>query len=265
MKAILKYPGGKAKEIKYFIDLFPKEYSIYYEPFLGGASVYFHLEPRKAVLNDLNKKLMNFYLTVKNRYTQLESELWSIADTFKNYSEDDRKKFYYLMRDVYNNKIPSDFLPASVYYIINKLAYNGLSRVNSKMEFNVPFNHSKSLSISLTEEHSILFQNAVLYSKDYSEIFTMAKPDDFMFLDPPYDSVFNKYGNNNIDNSKEFHEKLAEDFKNLKCKALMIIGKTDLIYDLYKDYVYDEYDKQYAINIKNRFKSANKHLIIKNY
>ena len=83
----------------------------------------------------------------------------------------------------------------------------------------------------------------------------MAKKDDFMFLDPPYDCVFNDYGNIDMMNgfNEDEHRRLAKDFKNLKCKALMIIGKTPLTMELYGDYVFDEYYKNYAVNIKNRF------------
>ena len=89
-----------------------------------------------------------------------------------------------------------------------------------------------------------------------------------MFLDPPYDCVFNSHGNNvmhrRLHNEAE-HRRLAENFKNLSCKALMIIGKTPLIEELYKGYIVDEYDKDYSVNIRNRVKVKTVHLIIKNH
>jgi DNA adenine methylase len=87
------------------------------------------------------------------------------------------------------------------------------------------------------------------------------------FSDGPYDCTFKDYGNNNNFNNNEQKE-LADNFKKLKCKALMIIGKTELIENLYKGgYIKAEYDKQYSVNVKNRMKDINsvKHLIIANY
>lgn len=91
-----------------------------------------------------------------------------------------------------------------------------------------------------------------------------------MFLDPPYHSAtFHDYGNCVKSDENAFDEserrRLAEEFKKLKCKALMVIGETELIRELYKDYIVDEYGKNYSVNIRNRFKNSAKHLVITNY
>jgi DNA adenine methylase len=95
----------------------------------------------------------------------------------------------------------------------------------------------------------------------------MADKDDFMFLDPPYDCVFSDYGN--IEHKDGFNERnhieLANHFKELKCKALMVIGRTPLTEKLYGDMIVDEYGKTYAVNIRNRFKSEASHILISNY
>ena len=98
-------------------------------------------------------------------------------------------------------------------------------------------------------------------------VFQMATERDFMFLDPPYDCIFNDYGNLAFENGfdEKSHRRLAHDFKELKCKALMVIGKTALTEELYGDYICGEYFKSYAVNIRNRFKSESKHIIVKNY
>lgn len=84
-----------------------------------------------------------------------------------------------------------------------------------------------------------------------------------MFLDPPYDCVFNDYGNSGFGEAE--HRRLAADFRNLPCKALMIIGKTPLTEELYTGSVSGEYYKSYAVNIRNRFKNDKMHMIVKNY
>jgi DNA adenine methylase len=99
------------------------------------------------------------------------------------------------------------------------------------------------------------------------DIFEMADKDDFMFLDPPYDCVFSDYGN--VEYKDGFNEKnhieLANQYKTLKCKALMVIGRTPLTERLYGDFIVEEYGKSYAVNIRNRFKSAASHILVSNY
>lgn len=95
----------------------------------------------------------------------------------------------------------------------------------------------------------------------------MATANDFMFLDPPYDCIFNDYGNIDMMNGfdEEQHRRLAADFRNLPCKAMMVIGKTPLTEELYGRYIIDEYYKNYAVNIRNRFKAEAKHIVVLNY
>ena len=86
-------------------------------------------------------------------------------------------------------------------------------------------------------------------------------------FDPPYDCVFNDYGNidmmNGFDEAE--HRRLAADFRNLPCRALMVIGKTPLTEELYGEYIFDEYYKNYSVNIKNRFNNDKMHIVVKNY
>ena len=95
----------------------------------------------------------------------------------------------------------------------------------------------------------------------------MTKDNDFVFLDPPYDCVFSDYGNEEYKNgfNDDSHRKLAQDFKNLSCKTLMVIGKTSLTEELYRNMIVDEYAKKYAVNIRNRFKASANHILIANY
>ena len=141
-------------------------------------------------------------------------------------------------------------------------------RFNSKGEYNVPFGRYSNLNTKLiTQEHSQLLQRAEVLQEDYSAVFERAQADDFMFLDPPYDCVFNDYGNIDMMNGfdEEQHRRLAADFKNLSCRALMVIGKTPLTEELYGKFIKDEYRKNYAVNIRNRFKNDAKHIVVVNY
>lgn len=282
MKPFLKYRGGKTTEIKYFDHHIPKEFEIYFEPFVGGGAVFFHLNHNKSVINDINEKLIKTYIEVKNNYPEVRRQLDILQEMYeKNQKEyetlkkkypDDRvpnknEDLYYKMRDIFNN--PTDeWLESVIYFYINKTAYSGMIRYNKQGEYNVPFGRYKNFNTKLlTEEHHKLLKRTEIYNKDYSEIFNMATSKDFMFLDPPYDCVFSDYGNEEFtgDFDEEEHRRLAQDFKNLDCKALMIISKTPLTKELYSKFVVDEYHKSYSVNIRNRFKNEAKHYIIKNF
>lgn len=283
MKPLVKYRGGKSKEIPSFIKYIPEQFDTYFEPFLGGGAVFFHLEPRKAVINDVNAKLMTFYLDVKEKYDivrQQLDELQAIYESnqieykrIKELHPDERvenknEALYYEMRDMFNHKIESRYLDSVIYFFINKTAYSGMIRYNAQGEYNVPFGRYQNFNTQLvTQEHHELLQRASLFTGDYSVVVSMATENDFMFLDPPYDCIFNDYGNieaaNGFDEAE--HRRLAADFRKLKCKAMMVIGKTPLTVELYGDLIKDEYFKSYAVNIRNRFKSESKHIVVTNY
>ena len=99
----------------------------------------------------------------------------------------------------------------------------------------------------------------------------MTVTENFMFLDPPYDGTFARYGGTDSGGwfNEENHRDLAQDFKNLSCKALMIIGKTPLTEELYRGYIRDEYGVHYAIDVNKTIAKSksgqNTHLIITNY
>lgn len=141
-------------------------------------------------------------------------------------------------------------------------------RYNAKGEFNVPFGRYTHLNTkSVTLSHSKLLQRAEILNTDYNDVFNMCRDDDFVFLDPPYDCIFSDYGNEEYKDgfNEDNHRRLANDFANLPCKTLMIIGRTPLTEELYKGYIVDEYEKNYAVNIRNRFKAAAKHIVVANY
>lgn len=283
MKPMIKYRGGKSKEIPHIMWHIPRFSGRYVEPFFGGGALFFHLEPRQAIINDINSKLISFYRGVRDDYSSLRRELDEIEALYSEYRkefeelkalhpdervEDKNEDLYYHLRAMFNDSTNKLYSDALLYYYINKTAYSGMIRYNARGEFNVPFGRYQHLNTgSVTLSHSRLLQRAEIYNTDYSDIFNMCKEDDFVFLDPPYDCVFSDYGNEEYKDgfNEDNHRKLADDFKNLPCKALMVIGKTPLTERLYRGYITDEYEKNYAVNIRNRFKSAAKHIVVANY
>ena len=283
MKPMIKYRGGKSKEISFIEKHIPEFRGRYIEPFLGGGALYFYLEPQNAIINDINSKLMAFYRGVRDDYSTVRKDLDDLEIIYaKNRSafdklkaqtpdlrvDDGNEELYYQIRDMFNGLKIQRYSDAAIYYFINKTAYSGMIRYNARGEFNVPFGRYKNLNTSfVTEAHSKLLKNTELFSEDYSMIFRQAEKDDFMFLDPPYDCVFSDYGNEEYKAgfNDDSHIALAEAFRKLKCKALLVIGRTPLTERLYGDLIVEEYKKSYAVNIRNRFKAAATHILVTNF
>ena len=283
MKPIIKYRGGKSKELPLLVPHIPQYTGRYIEPFLGGGAMYFHLEPERAIINDINTKLIEFYLGVQLHYTELSHELAILEKTYKanrtkfealkklypnDKVADKNEDLYYTLRNMYNGLSTPKFSPAALYYFINKTAYSGMIRFNARGEYNVPYGRYKNFNTALiTEQHHHLLSKAEIHNSDYRAIFALANTEDFVFLDPPYDCTFSDYGNDEYKEgfNEENHRQLANDFYNLSSKAMMVIGATPLTRELYGKSIIAEYNKNYAVNIRNRFQAEAVHIIITNY
>lgn len=162
MKPLVKYRGGKSKEIPHLIKHIPQYSGRYIEPFFGGGALYFHLEPKKAIINDINSKLMAFYYGVKNDFDNLKKELEDIGKTYKinrkrfedlkqktpeKRVKDDNETLYYQIRDMFNGLTDKKYSDALLYFFINKTAYSGMIRYNSKGEFNDIYERYKNLNV----------------------------------------------------------------------------------------------------------------------
>jgi DNA adenine methylase len=282
MNPALKYRGGKCREIPRFLHYIPDDFDRYFEPFLGGGALFFHIEPARAVLNDVNARLVGFYRQLRDEYPQMRKQLDALQaeyecnqkeyETLKAGRPDGRvpnanEDLYYRLRTLYNRP-DETWLEGVLYFFINKTAYSGMLRYNRRGDYNVPFGRYPHFNTQrVTARHSELLQRAELFSEDYSRIFSMAGENDFVFLDPPYDCVFNDYGNTGFMNGfdEAEHHRLAAEFGKLPCRALMVVGKTPLTESLYGDTICDEYYKSYAVNIRNRFSSDSMHIVVKNY
>jgi DNA adenine methylase len=259
LKPLIKWSGGKSDEIKQFEKYLPSEYNVYIEPFIGGGSLYFHLAPKKAVISDVHIELVDFYRSIGEGKAK---EIYEFMKTSPN-DEDT----YYKIRDKMEIKDALD--NAKRFYYQRKTCFRGMMRYNKNGKFNIPFGRYKTINFSdiQNKDYEDLLSRTDVLNKSFEYVFeNYNDANNFMFLDPPYDSEFTDYGYCQF--GKEEQKKLATLFKETKIKCLMVIGKTKFIEELYKDYIVDEYEKKYKFKLyagRVGDEINTKHLVIKNY
>lgn len=182
---ILKWAGGKRSLIPAIISLFPKDYRkcTYHEPFFGGGAVFFKIRPMSGSINDINHRLINFYKVVRDK----PEELIALAKHYKH-----NKENYYKLRNRFNQPDLSDVEDASLLLYLNKTAFNGLYRVNSKGEFNVPFGRYKNPKIvpeRRIRAASRVLKNVEIFCTDFTHIIEYSNERDIVYFDPPYQPV----------------------------------------------------------------------------
>jgi DNA adenine methylase len=259
LNPIVKWSGGKSDEIKSFIDYIPNDIDTYLEPFIGGGAVYFYLKPKKAAFSDVHEELIDFYKAIANNKGE---EIYNFMSEHPNEEAE-----YYKIRDEFEINSPLD--NAKRFYYLRKTCYRGMLRYNKKGKFNIPFGRYKTYNYEEVKnpEYYNLLKNTDIHLGSFEHLFQKYNDKkNFMFLDPPYDSEFTDYGYCTFD--KEKQKQLAQCFKTTKIRCLMIIGKTEFISNLYKDYIVGEYDKKYRFKLHSGRigdEINTKHLIIKNY
>lgn len=189
--ATLKWVGGKRRLAEQIVALFPAKMGMYFEPFLGGASVFYRLRPEKAHLTDLNASLINYYIQLRDNVSGLMEASLKLQDGFMDGKSDDAKKtFYYEIRSQYNlNSSKNTLENAAQFLFLNKTAFNGIYRENARGGFNVPFNNSRNLKLFDEQQmraSSEQLRNAILEVSDFRSAVSSAKKGDLVYFDPPY-------------------------------------------------------------------------------
>jgi DNA adenine methylase len=209
---------------------------------------------------------------------QLKSKLPD-NDILDNIETAFKSAFYMHFRHIYNNtekyNIQNAFKSA-IFLFIRNFAYSGMFRYNSSGDFNVPYggiaynrkNYSKKIEYLKTIELKSLLENTIVENLDFQDFFILHKPkkNDFVFLDPPYDTEFSTYAKNEF--TRKDQERLANFMiNNCDAKWMMIIKNTDFIYSLYdqKGLNINSFDKKYLVSFMNRNDKDVEHLIITNY
>ena len=272
-KPFVKWAGGKRQIINELKKYVPNEYNTYFEPFIGGGALLFDLMPKKAIINDKNKELMNVYKVLSNYedFTKMCIEL-NVHERKHN------EEYYYKIRDLDRNikklnKLTNYEKAARTIYL-NKSCFNGLYRVNKNGFFNVPFNKKNKVSTydgdNLLTIHNYFINNdIIIYNDDYLKVLDLAKPGDFVYLDPPYDTLNNSFTSYTEDGfNKQDQINLCNKFIELDKKGVKVMLSnhfTDFIKDLYKDYKFHPITAKRNINSIGNKRGNVLEVIITNY
>lgn len=267
----VKWVGGKRQLLDEISPLIPKKVTNYCEPFLGGGAVLFHLQPSKAIINDLNADLMTVYEVIRDDVDNLIDSLQS----HKNTSE-----YFYRIRDIDRNKLSYNALSkcekASRLIYLNKTCFNGLFRVNSSGEFNAPFGHYKNPNIVnepvLRAVNKYLNSSKIeFHSEDFALTLSRLEKGCFVYLDPPYDPVsdtssFTGYNKGGFDRNEQIRLKeCCDDLTSRKIKFLLSNSATEFIKDLYSNYNIKIVKAKRTINSNATKRGEIEEVLISNY
>lgn len=174
----LKWAGGKRWFVQKHADLLPTEFNRYIEPFLGGGSVFFHLQPPRSLLGDMNPDVIAAYSGIKHNWR-------GVVRSLQYHSRNHSDEHYYAVR----GKKPTKAIPrASRMIYLNRTCFNGIYRVNLQGEFNVPRGTKNAVLLETDrfDEISKLLSGADIRLADFEELIEEASNGDFIFADPPY-------------------------------------------------------------------------------
>jgi DNA adenine methylase len=235
-RPFLKWAGGKSRLIAQYQPYLPPKYQTYYEPFIGGGALFFHLQPSRAVLCDINPDVVNVYTCIRDR---VEEVIRGLQHHSTHHSQD----YYYQTRA----NIPSSPAEKAARLIyLNKTCFNGLYRVNAQGEFNVPMGRYKNPKIcdpELLRTASFALKETLILERSFEAILDdRTLPQDFIYFDPPYHplsetSNFTSYSRHAF--STEHQVRLRDVFAQLAQKGVQVMQSNSdcpFIRDLYQDF-----------------------------
>lgn len=268
----MKWVGGKRQLMSSIVEYLPKnirDYN-YFEPFIGGGAVFFHLQPKNAIINDFNMELINVYEVIKNDLSELINDLKkheNNADYFYQIRSLDRIEEFKNLTSVQR---------ASRVIFLNKTCFNGLYRVNNAGEFNAPFGRYKNPNIvnepTLKAVNKYLnSNNIIIKSGDYADVLAEANERAFVYLDPPYhpiseNSNFTGYIQGGWDIFDQI--RLREECDKLNAKGVKFLlsnSSAPIIKDQYHKYIITTVKANRAINSNGADRGEIDEVLIRNY
>lgn len=265
---IVKWVGGKRQLMFELIKNMPKSYNRYFEPFIGGGALFFELQPEQAYISDMNEELINLYSVVRDNVYELIKDL-SKHEVSKEYFLEirniDRTEQYTELSDVER---------ASRFIYLNRTCFNGMYRVNSQGQFNVPFGHYKNPRI--IDENNLLncselLKKTEIKCADFSEILTKVKKGDLVYFDPPYvplneTSSFTSYTKDGFDINMQFKLRdVCDELDNKGVKFILSNSDTKLVNELYVNYEIKKVFASRQINANADGRGKITEVLVRNY
>lgn len=242
----LKWAGGKRQLLSAIKEYLPRRFTQYYEPFIGAGAVLFSLQPKKSIINDTNSELINCYRVIKDNPEEL-------LDLCEEHRAKNSKEYFYSLReqdrrDDFQDRSPLERAARIIY--LNKTCFNGLFRVNSSGQFNVPYGNYSNPVIAdpavIKSVSAYLNQRDVrILEGDFAQAISTARKGAFVYFDPPYHPIsdtssftgysVNGFGEKEQIRLKEVCDKLTE----RGCQVLVSNSSASLIKELYSDPNYE--------------------------
>jgi DNA adenine methylase len=267
---IVKWVGGKSRVLSQLIPLLPKGADLmrHVEPFVGGGALFFARRPERALLCDKNAQLCATYEAVRD-------DVQSVIDCLSELAIGHDAERYYLQRHRYNfaTKLTRPER-AALFLYLNKTCFNGLHRVNSRGEFNVPagrYQNPRILDESLLRAASKELQRCEIRNDSFEALVAHAKPGDFVYFDPPYEPVsrtanFTAYSADGF--SRDDQARLRDVFTELdrrRCKLMLSNSDVPFIRDLYSAFRVDTVAAPRAINCDAKGRGLVSEVVVRNY
>lgn len=270
---VLKWVGGKRQLLDVILPLIPEEYSTYYEPFLGGGAVLFELQPKKAVINDLNKELVNVYQVIQTNPGELLEQL-------KRHQQNSCQEYYYKVRELdrsqecYGGLRPEERAARIIY--LNKTCFNGLFRVNKMGQFNVPWGRYENPNIvnedAVWAIHKYLKRKTVrICCGDYRDALKNIRKGSFVYFDPPYvpisqSSSFTRYTAGGFGEEEQMElKRQCDKLSSRGVKFLLSNSASPFIEELYRDYIIERVPAKRVINVDPTKRGSVDEILVRNY
>ena len=272
LQPFTKWTGGKRQLLPVIRELMPKTYNRYFEPFVGGGALFFDLAPKDAVINDFNAELINCYQQIKDNPQEL-------IEILKVHQEYNSKEYYLDLRSADRDEridMMSEVQRAARILYMLRVDFNGLYRVNSKNQFNVPYGRYKNPKIvdeNLVSAISTYLNNNQIEIKkgDFEKAVLDVQPGDFVYFDPPYiplseTSAFTSYTHEGF--SYDDQVRLRDTFKKLSDVGAYVMlsnSSSFLVEELYRDFNIHYVEATRTNGAKSSSRGKISEIIVTNY
>lgn len=272
LQPFTKWTGGKRQLLPVIRELMPKTYNRYFEPFVGGGALFFDLAPKDAVINDFNAELINCYQQIKDNPQEL-------IESLKVHQEYNSKEYYLDLRSADRDEridMMSEVQRAARILYMLRVDFNGLYRVNSKNQFNVPYGRYKNPKIvdeELISAISVYLNNNQLEIKtgDFEKAVLDVQPGDFVYFDPPYiplseTSAFTSYTHEGFSYADQV--RLRDAFKRLSDTGAYVMlsnSSSALVEELYNDFNIHYVEATRTNGAKSSSRGKISEIIVTNY